>query len=328
MSRDAETSPMSNRGVGDGACAVAHAAVKQWPILALACVGLAALTACSGWASRQPFDGTRWDNRPASVPASVEHGSYRSAMMSVDVGYNVYLPAPYAANPTKRFPVIYWLHGQNGNENSDVQPLVNVMSPGSPPAIMVFVNGGRSSKYRDAAVGSPMHGIVMAESTIINELIPHIDATYRTTASKAGRAIQGVSMGGMGALRLAFKYPQLFSSVFGFAPAINDNASNVMANERALMAAMLNDNPSLFDAENPQTIAANNAANIRGLPIHIVIGATDGLLADNQALDGLLTSLRIPHDPLEIVGGAGHDLDGLHKAIGQENFRFAAKSFR
>src|SRR5262249_40808849 len=93
--------------------------------------------------------------------------------------------------------------------------------------IIVFVNGGRNSKYMDAVGGSPMHGDVMVKSTIINELIPHIDNIYRTSPTKGGRSIQGASIGGMGPLRLAFKYSQFFSSVFGFASAIDDNASNV-----------------------------------------------------------------------------------------------------
>ena len=48
----------------------------------------------------------------------------------------------------------------------------------------------------------------MGETTVIKELIPYIDKTYRTIASRTGRAIQGMSMGGFGAMRLALKYPE------------------------------------------------------------------------------------------------------------------------
>jgi S-formylglutathione hydrolase FrmB len=274
-----------------------------------------------------PFDGTVWNNPRASLPPGAEHHTYRSAIMNVDVGYNIYLPPQYAANPTERFPVIYWLHGLGGDERSDVYRIVKAKSAASPAVIIVFVNGGRNSKYMDAAVGSRMHGVVMAESTIVNELIPHIDAGYRTMASKAGRAIQGFSMGGMGALRLAFKYPQLFSSVFAVAPAVDDDDSNVMANEPALMAAMFNKYPSLFADQTVQTLASNNAAKIRGLPIHIVVGSKDGLLPYNQALDTLLSSMSIPHDPLEIVAEVGHDLNSPRVAVGSRNVEFAIMHF-
>jgi hypothetical protein len=71
----------------------------------------------------------------------------------------------------------------------------------------------------------------------------------------------------MGALRFAFKYPkypQMFSSVFAFNPAVDDNASNVMINEPGL--SMFNNDPTLFDQNTVFTLANNNAANIRGLP--------------------------------------------------------------
>lgn len=195
-----------------------------------------------------------------------------------------------------------------------------------PPMLMVWANGGQNSKYMDAAVGSPMYGVEMVETTIIRELIPHIDATYRTLASRQGLAIQGVSIGGMGALRLAFKYPQMFSSVFGIAPALDDNSSNVMINEPRLMAAMFNNDPKLFGQNTAASLATTNAPKIRGLAIHVVIGSEDGLLASNQDLETKLTGLNIPHDPLEIIGGVGHD-PRIIASIGIQNLRFAAKYF-
>ena len=285
------------------------------------------LSACV-FAGARPYDGTVWDNPPSSLPPGMIHGTYHSAVMNVDIGYNIYLPPQYGANPTQSFPVIYFCHGNGVNESSGWEPmrtyLDSAISSGQlPPMLFVWLNAGRNSKYMDAAPGSRMYGIVMAETTIIHELIPHIDATYRTIASKEGRAIQGGSMGGMGSLRLAFKYPQLFSSVFAFNPAVDDNASNVMVNEPELMPAMFNSDPYLFDQNTVFTLANNNAANIRGLPIHIVIGSLDGLLPYNQDLFATLDRLGIPHDPLEIIEGYGHDLP--ISSVGIEWLQFAAK---
>ena len=251
--------------------------------------------------------------------------------MNVDVGYNIYLPPQYATDPTRSFPVIYWLHGAQGDENSDVltsQALLQsaVGSGQLPPLIMVWVNGAHNSKYMDAAVGSPMYDVEMVETSVISELIPHIDRTYRTIASRPGRAIQGVSIGGMGALRFAFKYPQMFSSVFAIAPAVDDNASNVLNDEPRLMAAMFNNDPNLFDQNTAASLAAVNGANLRGLAIHVVIGSEDALLPSNQDLLAKLTELNIPHDPLEIVNGVGHD-PRIVASIGMKNFQFAVKYF-
>src|SRR5437764_12026003 len=54
----------------------------------------------------------------------------------------------------------------------------------------------------------------MAETPSSRELIPHIDATYRTVARREGRCVQGFSMGGKGAVSLAMKFPELFCSLF------------------------------------------------------------------------------------------------------------------
>jgi enterochelin esterase-like enzyme len=287
------------------------------------------LSACV-FAGARPYDGTVWDNPPSPVPPRITHAMYHSAVMNVDIGYNIYLPPQYDTNPTQSFPVIYYCHANGGNESGEFEnfaDLDSAISSGQlPPMLIVWLNAGRNSKYMDAAPGSPMYGVVMVETTIIHELIPHIDATYRTIASKEGRAIQGGSSGGMGSLRLAFKYPHLFSSVFGIAPAVDDNASNVMEEEPELMPAMFNSDPYLFDQNTVFTMANNNAANIRGLPIHIAIGSLDSLLPYNQDLSATLDRMGIPHDPLEIISGSGHDqrvLDG----IGIENLQFAAKYF-
>src|SRR6516164_4170635 len=109
--------------------------------------------------------------------------------------------------------------------------------------------------------------------------------------------------GGQGALRLAFKYPALFSSVEGMSGAVDDNASNVAVNEPQLLAAMFNGDANAFDVQTANGQAQADRANIiaSGLAIHMSVGSADGLLPDNQVLDALLTSLGIPHDPLEVI---------------------------
>ena len=133
--------------------------------------------------------------------------------MRHDVGYLIYLPPGYASNPGKRFPVIYNLHGAGGNElhgQLAVQILhEGILSKRWPPIIMVFPNGGRYTMYKDSYDRK-----YMGETTIIKELIPHIDSTYRTIAERGGRAIEGFSMGGRGSTRLAMKYPGMFCSLF------------------------------------------------------------------------------------------------------------------
>ena len=157
------------------------------------------------------------------------------------------------------------------------------------PMMVVYPNGGRAAREMDAQSGSPAYGSYMIESTIVNELIPTIDATFRAIGTPLSRAVQGFSMGGQGCERMVFRYPQLFSSAYCFAPAIDDTHSNVMANEPVMMRNMFNNDPVLYQHDTVWDISTNNAANIRK-PIHVTIGSADSLLSYNQTMDSQLTS--------------------------------------
>jgi len=284
-----------------------------------------------------PYDGSSYNNDlgPGAYPANITHGTYFSSVVNAVTGYSIYLPPEYATDPNQRFNVIYFLTGQGfgsgATENSEVTTDPELISNLRliPPTIMVFPNPYQNSKYMDAAPGSSMSGIEMFESQFINELIPFIDANYRTRASRDGRAIMGFSGGGQGALRLAFKYPALFSSVEGMSGAVDDNASNVAVNEPQLLAAMFNGDANAFDVQTANGQAQADRANIiaSGLAIHMSVGSADGLLPDNQVLDALLTSLGIPHDPLEVIPGGIHDPRTIFNIIGPTPFQFINAHF-
>ena len=74
--------------------------------------------------------------------------------------------------------------------------------------IYVFPNGGPMSWYN-----YPQKENGMGEGVFVQELIPHVDSTYRTKATRGKRALEGFSQGGRGTTRIMFKYPELFESV-------------------------------------------------------------------------------------------------------------------
>jgi len=286
------------------------------PALRRHCAAMS-LTACDGVA---PYDGTVWDNPlphsgyPGPVPI---HGTYYSSAMNVNVGYNVVLPSKYDSHPGARFPVVYVLHGASGDENDFLlvtglnAPVIGYINFDQSGIIVVYPNGGRQSKYYDAVPGSLMYGHEMVETTILYELIPHIDGNFRTISSREGRAIIGRSMGGLGALRLAFKRPDMFSSVRSWSAAIfptADQAFNVIPGVD-VGGYMFNNDASLYEKGNPYNLAKQNADWIKslGLGIHMDIGRDDGLLPNNRALIDVLDSVGIPHDDLQIFPGLGHD---------------------
>ena len=147
-----------------------------------------------------------------------------------------------------------------------------------------------------------MYGHEMVETTILYELIPHIDGNFKTIPAREGRAIMGGSMGGLGALRLAFKRPDMFSSVRSWSAAIfptADRAFNVIPGVD-VGRYMFNNDASLYEKGNPYNLAKQNADWIKsvGLGIHMDIGRDDSLLPNNRALTDVLDSVGIPHDAL------------------------------
>ncbi|UUU29435.1 alpha/beta hydrolase-fold protein [Streptomyces sp. CA-210063] len=115
-------------------------------------------------------------------------GSYAS--------YAVYLPDAYAEKPHQRFPVIYFLHGGNGNQREAKHWLMtqvdNLIKAGElPPTIVVCAQGLSIGWYVNAreTVDGVLSGPV--EDVIVMDLIPHIDASYRTIARCEGRGTEG-----------------------------------------------------------------------------------------------------------------------------------------
>jgi dienelactone hydrolase len=213
-------------------------------------------------AAEKPFM-SFYNPPPVPIPLE-EHHSYESAVMQTKVGYNIYLPPDYSASGnTNRYPVIYWLHGRGCSESNDQFPasIVDdaIRSNAIPPLIFVYASGGAMSFYSDSA-----NGEWMAETTIIKELIPHIDATYRTVPNRGGRAIQGMSMGGFGAMKLALKYPELFSSVVAFAGGYRD-AQSIQSDDisREILERVFDGDPQRFMANHPATFARAGAENSR-----------------------------------------------------------------
>ncbi|MBC8291118.1 MAG: hypothetical protein H8E37_12455 [Planctomycetes bacterium] len=174
--------------------------------------------------------GIVWVNPPKKeLPTGLTHRTCRSEAAGREVGYCIYLPPGYEKSDT-RFPVIYNLHGNGGNEVHSLEDVAllheGIVEGRWPPMIMVLPNGGHSTFYKDSHDGR-----FPVETIFIRELIPHIDQNFRTIAARHGRCIEGFSMGGRGSTRLAMKYPDLFCSLFcqaGNVPRTSENFDPTM----------------------------------------------------------------------------------------------------
>jgi enterochelin esterase-like enzyme len=163
------------------------------------------------------------------------------------------------------------------------------------------------------------------EDVVIKDLIPHVDATYRTLGTRAGRGIEGMSMGGYGALHLGLKYPALFGAISAVAPAILQDLADE-PKERTFDT--FGDDEAYYDANGPWALArANAAALARGCAIRLLAGAEDARLRSAiRGFDQLLTELGIPHQLAE-VKGAGHAYQDIVTGLGDENCAFWRRAF-
>ncbi len=186
--------------------------------------------------------------------------------------------------------------------------------------IVVFASGGSQTNYCDSYDGK-----YMGETTVIKELIPYIDQNYRTIASREGRSIQGMSMGGFGTMRLGLKYPDLFTSVVAFAGGYR--FPDEMDTAHQSFQEMFNNDATIFTENHPLTWARRNLDRIRGrVTIQMYVGDQDPGLKGNRRMHSVLDELKIPCGYQEFAGIA-HNLGKLAEHVQSENFMIAARSF-
>jgi enterochelin esterase-like enzyme len=265
----------------------------------------------------------KWVNPPTStLPRGVSHRALMSKAMGVEVGYHIYLPPSYESS-SERFPVLYWLHGAGSDENAGL-PIVEMFDKAIEagqmmPAIMVIPNGGKRSEYRD---WEPQK--VLPETFIIRELIPYIDANYRTIKDRRGRWIEGMSMGGNGALKFALKFPDLFSSVVAYAgsyePLPKDGFlyPGVAPEFRDWLQTLA----KWYIADHdPFELAKFNRYRLNGLRIRLVAGTMDVALKDSEALHKYFQDIGIVHE-YNLYLGIAHNQAAYYERGGVEGFRF------
>jgi len=160
----------------------------------------------------------------------MESGTYYSQVLNREMPYRIYLPPCYGILE-RTYPVLYLLHGHPYDEyHWERLGIAGVADAGIrsgayPPLIIVLPNGDPAPEglYVNSSGGDNS-----VEGLIVNELIPHIDATYTTWAAREGRAIGGISRGGVWSLEIGFRHPDLFAAVGAHSPALAVNYPHPM----------------------------------------------------------------------------------------------------
>jgi len=264
-----------------------------------------------------------WVNPLPAARATVglSHHTFRSPSMDVDVGYCIYLPPSYEHDANRRYPVVYYLHGGRPGSELKAINLVTyidnaIRAKTIPDTIYVFVNGGPVSHYN-----VPQRDNARGEDVFINELIPHIDTSYRTIANRSGRGLEGFSQGGRGTMRISLKHPQLFCSAAA--------GGGGYATEKRISEEGGRESDQLVFAEGDNTwdlARAYVAEHKAPYKLLIFVGTKGFNYENNLEFMGFLDSLGIPFDTL-IVKDAPHSARDIYEKQGDTILTFHAANF-
>lgn len=229
----------------------------------------------------------------------------KSKIMAREMPYRVILPAGYAdaKGTSPRFPVVYLLHGLTGHYSNWIDKTELVAYAAKYDFIIVTPEGDNGWYSDSVTVANDKY-----ESYIVKELIPEIDAKYRTLAGRENRMIAGLSMGGYGALKFGLKYPEMFSFVGSFSGALGvasfteKTAGNIGKGVDAIMGA--EDNESRRSNDIFRIIRELTPEKLKALPyIYQSCGTEDYLIQNNREYLALLNEKKVSHEYREQPGG-------------------------
>ena len=235
---------------------------------------------------------------------NTELSSFYSPSRGETINFIIYTPPGYEEDD-KQFPVLYFLHGRGGNHFLYWGSISQVIPEAGGDA------GAWISELINNEIIPPMIIVTPDDADgfwgqdndimITEELINHIDTNWRTIPNRTGRAIEGFSMGGMGASRYASRHADLYcSTIIMAAPHVEELIPDWEQNRREIIRKDLN--------------------------VRLVVGNEDRQLEPMQILHRSLNSQVISHQ-FDIVSDVGHNVGELYNRVGIEGLRFHAECF-
>ena len=193
--------------------------------------------------------GERTENYGEAVKqhGTVSHPWYESKILGMNRRLTVYTPYGYEANPKKKYPVLYLLHGAGGDEEAWIsmgrtaQILDNLIEKGlAQPMIVVMPNGNpgqaaartlnipeKPYDWRDPANRD------LYVKSLCTEIVPFIEENFRAIAKPASRAIAGLSMGGGHTISASILYPEMFDYICPLSAAGSATPEQIAALKKA-----------------------------------------------------------------------------------------------
>jgi S-formylglutathione hydrolase FrmB len=259
---------------------------------------------------------------------------FQTSAIGWNPGVNVLLPDDYATSG-RRYPVLYMFHGGNDDFRQFDFLGIRDLTAGK-PIIVVMPDGGHAGWYSNPV--SSFVGPRNWETFHIAQLLPWIEANFRTFAEYDGRAVSGFSMGGFGALKYAAKYYGHFASVSAHSgPASLRRDFGLVVHWANITSAVLDlGGGTVYGAPNwdQARVSADNPVerieSYRNKRIFLVAGTSPDplnwfdsvnetqVLAGQREFRERLSGAGIPHESHEVPGGHVFrpdmfvlDLDGI-----------------
>jgi S-formylglutathione hydrolase FrmB len=228
---------------------------------------------------------------PDTAGASVEHFTVESKAVGRSLPVTVVIPP--GADSAQRRPMLVFLHGRGGDEDSEqVDQFFSALAKlGSRAPIVAFPYGGDHSYWHDRADGDWGYYVV-------DEVIPQVARRYGADADRV--AVGGISMGGFGAFDLAVQFPGRFCAVGGHSPALWQTGGET--------APGAFDDADDFERNDVVGAAASNPAPFTSQPVWLDAGAQDPfqpgdqVFADELQADGADATIKLDRP-------GGHDGD-------------------
>ena len=229
------------------------------------------------------------------------------------------MPDNYAKDndKTKRYPVVYLLHGYGGWYSNYVTRLPDIIKYADQYQFIIVTPEGKDSWYLD----SPVDDSMKFETYVGTEIPAWIDSHYTTINDRKGRAITGLSMGGHGGLYLGWRHADLFGACGSMSGGVY---LRPFPKNWQLMKRL---GDTLSKAENWEKYSVLNVIEEKpkdSLAIIIDCGTEDFFYEVNNRLHAKMEKLKIPHDYITRPGA--HNWDYWRNAL-QYQFLFFSNYF-
>jgi len=237
-----------------------------------------------------------WPAGPCARAEMLVSQHFHSPALKEEMAYSVYLPPGASGEGERRFPVVYLLHGVGDSERTYAEAgtvaatMDRLIARGEiAPMIVVMPDGRRSWYVNSKEIGA-------YETAVIRDLMRHVEAEYPAARQPAARFITGHSMGGFGALHLAFKYPRRFGAAAAMSAALWDRVDEgfeLPADLEGIFAGAFGDpfDPERFMAAHPRAYLPALKACGCAPPVYLTSGDDDYFNAHRSTFR-LFTDLR------------------------------------